>query len=120
MIYGGLLPPVEYGCTGEVFTPESSRRDRVDPRFGLGLLPPGVCCCAEEDFTTAGACFSPVLVLLLQRPAFTLGISRRDRSASTLLFSPVLCCCADFAPGTSRILCAGLGKWPISGFCCAC
>ncbi|KAI9521324.1 hypothetical protein NQZ68_007638 [Dissostichus eleginoides] len=73
---GGLLPPVEYGCAEEDFTPETSRRDGVTPRFGLGPASTGRVLLCGGGFTTAGACFPPVLVLLLRRPAPTCHVLR--------------------------------------------
>ncbi|KAI9525201.1 hypothetical protein NQZ68_009881 [Dissostichus eleginoides] len=54
-ICGGLLPPVEYGCAEEDFTPETSRRDGVAPRFGLGPASTGRMLLCGGGFTTAGA-----------------------------------------------------------------
>ena len=53
-----------------------------------------VLCCAAVSCCATVSCAA-----LLRRP-FTPGIPRRDRSASTLLLSPVLCCCEeeDFCP----------------------
>ena len=75
-ICGGLLPPVEYGCAEEVFTPETSRRDGVAPRFGLGPASTGRVLLCRGGFAAAGACFPPVLVLLLPRPAPTCRVLR--------------------------------------------
>ncbi|KAI9516398.1 hypothetical protein NQZ68_015899 [Dissostichus eleginoides] len=60
-----------YGCAEEDFTPETSRRDGVAPRFGLGPASTGRVLLCGGGFTTAGACFPPVPVLLLRRPAPT-------------------------------------------------
>ncbi|KAI9520233.1 hypothetical protein NQZ68_020133 [Dissostichus eleginoides] len=59
------ITTVEYGCAEEDFTPETSRRDGVALRFGLGPASTGRVLLCGGGFTTAGACFPPVLVLLL-------------------------------------------------------
>ena len=62
--------------TEEDFIPETSRWDGVAPHFGLGPASTGRVLLCGGGFAAAGACFPPVLVLLLRRPAPTCRVLR--------------------------------------------
>ncbi|KAI9519710.1 hypothetical protein NQZ68_025849 [Dissostichus eleginoides] len=83
---------------------ETSRRDGVAPRFGLGPASTGRVLLCGEGFTTAGACFPPVLVLLLRRPAPTCREEILPRLGPAFHLS-WFCCCGGLLP---PVVCCGV------------